>query len=200
MRKLFLVAVVGVVCLMATRLDAQVEKGDVELDFSGSLGWGEASVDGFPDQQSGGLDISAGASYFLTPHVDIGGEIGAGYARYDDGDAHLLSLGPGFRYHFRPESTVVPFAGSAFGVIQDKRDVGTGEITEEGWFADASGGADFFLNDFVSIKLTLRYRHVDLDLESKTTSGETDISAEIDDVTTFVGFSFFFRKKDHDAP
>lgn len=196
MRKLSLVSVMGLVCLIATSAGAQVEKGDVELDFSGSLVWREASANGYPEQQSLGISISAGAGFFLTPHVDVGGEIGASYFDYDEGgDRYDLWLRPGFRYHFRPETKIVPFAGGGFGVIRDKSDYEVGDSTQDGWSADASGGADFFLNDFVSIKLTLRYRHVDLESKSKTVLGETEQSAESDEVMTFVGLSFFLSRK-----
>ena len=179
----------------STALVAQVEKGDVELGFSGSLGWARSTSPGFPDSENWGVNGSVAAGFFISDRVDIGGRFGAGYSDYDDGHGYSFTLGPAADYHFRPASDIVPFVGGGAGYFRRESEYSGGAATSTttGWYAEVGGGADFFLNSFVSIKLLMQYNHSDGDVKYRDLIVEQDVSSETDNVSMIVGFAFFFK-------
>jgi len=176
-------------------LFAQVEKGDLELGFSGSLGWTTSSSSGAPSTDSWGVSGFVTTGIFISDRVDVGGQFGAGYSDFDGGHRYNLSLGPAANYHFRPRSDIVPFVGAGFGYIRSESEHNLGDSTTSttGWFAEVQGGADFFLNPFVSIKLLMRYSRAEGDSESTSSFSSQTASTETEGVSTIVGLAFFFR-------
>lgn len=179
----------------STVLVAQVEKGDVELAFSGSLGWARSTVADFPSTDSWGVNGFVAAGFFISGRVDVGGQFGAGYSDFDNGHSYSFSLVPTANYHFRPRSDIVPFVGAGVGYMrrESESDLDASTSITTGWYAQVQGGADFFLNRFVSIKLLMRYDRTDGDLKSTGSFGSRSISAESEAVSTVVGLAFFFK-------
>lgn len=144
---------------------AQVERGDLETSFSATVSWSESTtkLEGYPDvdDDSRGFYLNARCGYFLTNRIDLGGILGMSYSRFDDGKSYGWSLGPAANYHFRPKQSVVPFIGGGAGAFYQKSEIESfgfsSEAEAHGWFAEARGGADFFLNRNVALKLQLVY-------------------------------------------
>ena len=123
-----------------------------------------------------------------------------GYTNFDDGDSYGFGIGPAFNYHFRPTTNIVPFIGAAAGVSRGESDFSSNgfefDTTGTGWFAEARGGADFFLNSHVAIKLQLRYTHSEQDTDRKTTDpggimSRRESTSTSDGVSTLVGLAIF---------
>ena len=196
---------------------AQVEQGDLEISFSGSLGWSETRGEGMfsTGSQSTTTRIGVGArvGYFVSRRVDVGGIIGASYSDFDSewdsgfgsdfegGDSYTVSIGPAVNFHFRPDTDIVPFIGAAAGITDGESNssgsAGERIETYDGWFAEARGGADFFLTPHVAIKLQLRYRRQETEqvLHQQFQGGALTWNSSTDDVATLVGFAIFLDTK-----
>ena len=102
---------------------------------------------------------------------------------------------------YRPDTDIVPFIGAAAGIIRGESNSpglgGEREDTFDGWFAEAHGGADFFLTPHVAIKLQLRYRREDTDYEFNQPFQQVPQTwnTSVDDVATLVGFAIFLDTK-----
>ena len=199
-----LVCALGLFCVLVDSSSlAQVGRSDLEISFSGNLGWSERTVEGggFSDSsRSTGIGVSTRAGYFVSPRVDVGGIVSLWYSDFDDGDSYRVSLGPLFNYHFRPATDIVPFIGASAGVSRGESDFSSNgfkqDSTETGWFAQAQGGADFFLNSNVAIKLQLRYTRIESDNELESfgpgglmSSRERDFTS--DRVDALIGLAVF---------
>jgi len=157
---------------------AQVERGILETSFSASLSWTETSLSEYGtstnDTSAGGLSLRSRIGYFVSKRFDVGGVVGFDYSEIDEGSSYRVSLGPAANYHFRPQARTVPFIGGAFGALYhtlDLESAGYGaKTTADGWFAEARGGADFFLSRAVAIKLQCVYRRRREDSETTYSS------------------------------
>jgi hypothetical protein len=188
-----IISLLVVVCGVSSAALAQVDTGDVELRFTGSLGWATSSIEGQPGVDGWSVNAGIGAGFFVSPHVDVGGIVGLGYSEFDTGHSYQLTLGPEANYHFRPHSNVVPFVGGGFGYFYNETETefpfgGRLESSSEGWYGEVHAGADFFLNRNVSIKLLMVYRHSRAHLK-----GAQVFTSDLDEIFTAVGLAFFFR-------
>jgi hypothetical protein len=200
MRRTILALLVSLMGCSALAL-AQVQEGDVELGFGASLSWSEYSASRgsySTGSKSWGIFLGGNAGYFVSPRLDVGGRIDLHYRDDDDGWSHYgFGIGPDLNYHFLPDSPVVPFVGLGVGYSYSRLDHDLGDRTTDGWYAEARGGADWFVTESVAIKLGLFYRHTDLEEEDESPfySGSPVGTLDTDDVAIRVGLAFFLDSR-----
>jgi hypothetical protein len=100
-----------------------VEKGDIDLFLAfetAGLTWTQTSDNG--DTLS--LGIGGGIGYFVSPNIEINGDLGVHYIDYDNRSTTSYGVGAGCWYHFLPNAKWVPYAGA--GVSWWMNDFGAG--------------------------------------------------------------------------
>jgi hypothetical protein len=191
---------------------AQVKKGDIEVGFSGSIDWGSMTRESGRESEEYGLGVNGHAGFFVTDHLDVGGAIGFGYSRsrsdYDDtyygtiretSDSYTYGIGPEINYHFMPANRVVPFVGGAAWYSRSQSSfeydaiIGSNETSASDtyWNLGVHGGADFFLNEHVSVKLMLEYLYAD-----RSTDDQYGVDYQSDSVRLGAGLSIFLHPRD----
>ena len=185
-------------CLLSISVgtaSAQVKKGYIDLGFGGFLGWSESDF-GTGASQQRFIGANIGSLYFVTDHIAVGGSANLSYIDRENADVWLYGLGPAFDYHFRPAEDIVPLVGLTAGITRSESDLDSGRTaSDNGWFAEVHGGADFFLNDHVALNLLLRVRRSRREIEQQLGGMPQRFNIRTDDVGIVVGISIFIDTK-----
>ncbi len=135
-----------------TTLSAQIQKGTILL--GGSLGFNNTNQDG---ENLTTINISPSAGFFLSNRFAVGSSLNLSLTANDGFSASTIGLGPFARYYFN-NSGPARFFGQANVGFQA---VFLGDNDGIGLLTSGLGiGADFFLNDHVSIVGLLGYQRV----------------------------------------
>jgi opacity protein-like surface antigen len=142
----------------AAPLQAELEKGDWDLDFSASY----TSL----DASGSDLDLITGsvsAGYFVTPMIEIDGGVTYLDADIDGGDLKTWLLEAGANFYFNTSGTFHPYVGG--GIFLADVDVG-GLGDEDDWGWRLRAGIKQFITDNVTIDYEVSYIDFDdLDLD-----------------------------------
>ena len=195
-------ALAAMLLLLAGQAAAQVEKGDVGLSFGASLGWDRLENPALSQGETSGWSIggSAAATYFVTPRVDVGGNVAVSYRDGDIFDSFGTSVGPIVNVHFRPSRRIVPLVGVSFGYTYQRSGFDQITLTARGWYGEVRGGSDFFVSRSVAVRFTLNYFHEEIDREQQQFEPfqglfVTEVRETRDLVRLGVGLAFFLKAR-----
>jgi opacity protein-like surface antigen len=161
MRRIAPVFVLGL--LVITNVQAQFNKGDVELSFSGSFSSMSYKSSGYDDSESNTIfTLSIIPGYYFLDGFSVEPEIGV--MKIDDDDAafyllgnlsftHLLEGGRlavfGRAGYGKSNSVVTPFGGSGFFRVSNGFDVDV---------INVGGGTKYLITDNVVLRAEINYR------------------------------------------
>jgi len=139
------IAVSAVLLLAAPVAYADVGQGDFEAGISVALTYTEVDVEGTTFDQDAGL-VGLSGGYFITDQL----EAKVSLLMIVTSDFTAGTVAPGVDYLFTGDnaSTVVPFAGAAFGL---------GVADNETDVIDIHGGVKYFFRENTSVDAKLTY-------------------------------------------
>lgn len=155
--------------LCALTANAAVEKGDWELDFSGSY----STLDAAGSDLDLGT-VSAKIGYFVSDMFEPGGMLTYLDAELDGVDISATLLGVTFDAHFNTDSSFVPYAGAGFYYVDAELD----GLNDDDTAWEIRAGIKQFIAENVAINYGISYMEF------------TDL--ELDGVSAVLGLSVFF--------
>ena len=147
LRKIALLAALGLFLIPATAAQAHFEEGDWELTLVGQGATDE-------EIEVGGFELGGSLGYFLTDGLEVALRQTISYDDSDNGDVGDTDLNGStavaIDFHFDLDR-FVPFVGAALGYAY-------GDTTADTWFAGPEGGVKYFVNSTTFIFASIQYQ------------------------------------------
>jgi opacity protein-like surface antigen len=143
LRKIVLLAALGVFLLPAAVAQAQFEEGDWELTLFGSGASNE-------DVEVGSFELGASLGYFLTDGLEVAARQSVSYSDFNNGTNLNGSTAVVLDFHFDLDR-FQPFIGAGLGYAY-------GDTVQDTFFAGPEGGVKYFVNSTTFIFAIIQYQ------------------------------------------
>jgi hypothetical protein len=147
-----------------------IEAGKIEV--SGMSG-GSLLMLSIEPEDGGSMDLSliqamVAGYYYVMPNIGAGGVLTYLNADIEDGDltASLVMVGPSAKLSVNLSDPLCAFVSAAAGYAKATVEAGGGnEQDVDGFFGQAAGGVQFFLNDAVALNAAVTYQMIKLTVD-----------------------------------